>query len=421
MFRLLVAIFIVSCAIDIEPFAQAQDFVWDRALQELNANSTATITLQAIEQTDTDAGDDESVGEVSSAAQIENSRSVAGGGGGGGGAGAPVMGGAPGAGQPGGAADGGDGATNLGEGGKGGKKGSNGHADGLSLANGNNAVNANLQPVLEWSYLHSHDINMELHGGGGAGGGGGGGAARLGGSTAPGQSGASGGAGLAATGNVASRQESSANINAVLVEGPGYQEGIDPTFTTGWIEVDIGWAGTGVGSAAATWTRGVAITVNMDGATLIIAGGPTGTLGAFGIDSDNNVFQRSSSANLNAAAGSLSIGPGEFSDVVNLDAAASIVVADGGANFSRVVTQGTAPPGQGAAPGQGGYIGNGANGSNGMDGGNGGGAGGGLGGAGGLGFDAGNGGKGGNGGAGAAVDNMTVGGLEGMIAIYVDD
>lgn len=148
--------------------------------------------------------------------------------------------------------------------------------------------------------------------------------------------------------------------------------------TTGWIEVDIGWAGAGVGSATSTWTRGVAITVTMDGATMLITGGPNGVVTAFGVDSNNNLFQRSSATTLASATGSLSIGPGEFSDIVTLGAAASIVTGDGGGNFSNVTTQGLANAGQGGGPGQGGHAGNGMNGSNGSAGGNGGGAGGGL-------------------------------------------
>ena len=166
------------------------------------------------------------------------------------------------------------------------------------------------------------------------------------------------GGGLA-TGQLINYQGSDAASEATLAFGPDALPST-PTQTTASVYVNVGWVSNGLALPfpLGNWERGANVNMNWRAATLIISGGPTGSLQAFGFDSGGFYFTQSTNP-LDAIVGTLVIGPGDFADRIDVGDVGRITTFNGlgGAGngvFSRINVMANASGGGGAGGGGGG-------------------------------------------------------------------
>jgi hypothetical protein len=395
------------------PPASAATYYWTRTSQTLTEISTVSVVSQGL----TNNGDDsDPTSDDLAASHIDRGLSVptvgGSGGNGGGGANENSAGAAGANGQNEGNTDGLDGpdgnGQNPGKGGKGGTRGTGGEATATAEAEGIGALNPDLQPVVEWSFIHSNWGTLDLEAGGGGGGGGGGGSK----ATFAGGKGGAGGVGQSATGSTDSRQDSEADVAATFTGPPLHS-------TTARITCDILWGDTWVGQRL-NWQRGLNLTISIspsgggNSTILTFTTLGNGLLQAQGTRRNGTTFTKTSTASLNDSAGAFGIGAGEFTDTVSVGDSVTIQTTPAGV-FSRVFSDSQFRTG--AVGGGGGFGGMpGQDGANGWNAGSG--AAGGAGGAGGLfGFKGGNGGRGALGGT-FSSDNLGL--FQGVFSVTLD-
>jgi hypothetical protein len=409
----------IACAMHwFVPAASAQQYTWSRTSQLLTARSSISGTLQGIAVTPQTSEQIETDLEAASIAGLtESTGAIFGGSGGDGGEGAGILmpgwvyfpgnGGAMGA--TGGGQFGQNGPSPGAIGGAGGAPGASGSAEIDAVTAGISQLNPDLQPILNWGFIHNQTTDVSVRGAGGGGGGGGGGDL-----VDPfwemvfgGGGGGSGGFGEPAISDIDNLQSSAVDTTATLLGPPAGT-------TTARVLCDIGWAGNSMDDDVGSWERSVNFNITVGNATLGIMSGDTGPVTGFGMLGSGAMFQNSSLGSLEDATGSYGIG---FDDFVEPVGTGSIVDLAGTCE-STFLADASAEGGWGGEGGQGALGGPGANGADAPPIFNGGGAGG-AGGGGGAG-DLGIGGSGGAGGEGQEVSGIEAGLFLGDIDIVVD-
>lgn len=253
-----------------------------------------------------------------------SSATARGGGGGGGGDDGMGMNGADGGnGADGPTTDGANGAGGMGSGrGKGGNKGADGVASAETISDGITEFAPDLQPLLGWSFAHTHSVTLEVKAGGGGGGGGAGvDVSNTANSTTDGGNGG--------TGEDSQAAALSAQASQIDLEGALGQVGEDPypleTNFPVTAYATVGWGSSGVnnGMAGPAWRRGCNVVMVCGSVSLQFTGRDDDTLNALGSD-DNGPFMRSSSSTLDSAIGELVVSPWELTGTANLGNTASI-------------------------------------------------------------------------------------------------
>ena len=404
-------------------------------------HSTSTITTNVNGIPGGDGDSDGTIEDLLAVAKTSSdSIAVLGGGGGGGGdAGGvanPVAGGTTAQGV-----DGTDGRSATATGGKGGKKGGAGVSSALGQADAIDAWNMDVQPIFEYSFIHSNICEGLLKGGGGGGGGGAGGTNR----TiippgmffdTPGKAGGPGGLGATSTMTVSSRQTSGCDALARLETGPEFDPEEDSLTTTAEIFIDIGWVSSGTdfeNILGDTWERSINLRTIVGEIDITVEGGE-GFPWAEGTDGDGNAFFLTGTSAMQSDTGSFAVGPGDVGQTpIDVDDLSEITTGflavfdpntqtwTVGQNTEAIMSQLTGNMLRNGGFGGGAGSPNGVNGGNAPNTGNGLGGAGGAGGAGGLGSAMGvpGGGAGGNGGAGDQVAPYKGGFFSGIAQIEV--
>jgi hypothetical protein len=213
--------------------------------------------------------------------------------------------------------NGGAGACCGAQGGEGGKAGADGQVKLKGQTEGIVSLNTDGQIILTWSWIHNQTVNDFIVRSGEGGGKGGEGGDFTGCGGGEGGDGGDGGNGDDAAGDFELTQTSGANVAADLDWGPD-ADGCTPTGTVAGVEVDIGWNSTGdlAVSEGNVWNRTTDFTIAWGETTLNITGGPTGSISAAGVFSDESLYFESSADSLQDATGTFYIDPEDFWDEI---------------------------------------------------------------------------------------------------------